>query len=265
MRLTSWLAILAVLCVSAAAQDDSALMQGVKGDKSSYELEESVTITYGILNRGNTPLVYTFSTSKQYDAWVMRGSTEIWRLSKGKYYAQIITNLTLQPGQSRNFEVKWDQRDNSGKQVGPGTYALYAQLTPTKNQPSATTNKIKVGLSSAALVPVTIRECIARASELLNRRVTITGIYRGYQPDSNDPNCKDGPPVTKSDWAISDNTGCMYVTGSVDLNPQKDVGTKISVIGKVQKTSKGQVYLILESATIQKCSATAQSCKFLEH
>ena len=251
MKLTILAAILIVLWVAASAQD-SALMQGVKGDKGSYELEEPVTITYAVHNSGSVPLVYNFPTSKQYDVWVKRGSKEVWRLSKGKMYAQILTNLTLQPNQTRNFEVKWDQRDNACKQVGPGPYTIHAQLTPVKNPPPATTNKIDIGTSSAALVPVTVRECVARATELLNRRVTITGIYRGWQPDPNDPNCKDGPPVTRSDWVIADYTGCLYVTGSINLNPRKDMGTKITIIGKVQKTSKGQVYLILESATINR-------------
>jgi hypothetical protein len=44
----------------------------------------------------------------------------------------------------------------------------------------------------------------------------------------------------------------MYVTGSVNLDPQRDVGVRITVTGKVQRTDKGQVYIVLDSAVIEK-------------
>ena len=58
--------------------------------------------------------------------------------------------------------------------------------------------------------------------------VTITGEYRGWQGEGYEP------PVTRSDWVIRDETGLIYVTGkSPGLDPYKDIGPKITVIGIV--------------------------------
>lgn len=243
--------ILTLLCAAASAQDDG-LMQGVKGDRPSYPLGEEVTITYSLKNVCDQPLVYNFSSAKQYDISIKRGTNEVFRLSRGKMYAQMMTNLVLQPGETKSFEVRWDQRDPSGAQVGPGVYTITAWLTPSgRTKPPVTTGKLEIGTKAGALIPVTIKEAITRSTELVNRRVSISGVYKGWEPDPNDPNCKGGPPVTRSDWVLSDATGCIYVTGPINLDPKENVGTKIAVIGRVQKTPKGQVYLVLESVTCQ--------------
>ena len=98
---------------------------------------------------------------------------------------------------------------------------------------------------------MTIAEAIKNGTSMNGRIVTIDATYRGYQPMS-DPNIRDGPPITKSDWAIGDSTGCMYVTGTINLDPEKDIGTKIVVTGILRKTPNGQVYLVLKMMTISR-------------
>ena len=237
---------------SGCAATSASILQGVKAGKANYRLGETVDLTYGIKNRGDKPITFNFTSTKKFDIWIKRGSTEIFRLSRGRVYATVMTTLTLQPGETKTFNAEWDQKNTAGKQVGPGTYDVFARLTASRNAPPATRYRLEIGAVGPALIPVTVKEAVSHVNELLNRRVVIPAIYRGWQPDSTDPNCKDGPPVTKSDWAISDHTGCMYVTGRIDLDPVKDVGVKVTVVGKVRKTAKGQVYLKLETATIQK-------------
>ena len=67
--------------------------------------------------------------------------------------------------------------------------------------------------------------------------VKIEGIYIGWQ--GSEP-----PPVTRSDWAIRDETGDIYVTGMIlNLDPCTDIGKNITVIGYVEVTEKGKVYI----------------------
>lgn len=236
--------------VSVEAQSYSAdLLQGVKATDRSYEIGQSVEFMFAIKNATDKPVTYTFPSAGQFDLWITLAGQEIFTLSKHQVSAQVITTLNLQPDEVKHYTYTWDQKDNSGKDVGPGTYTVFAQLTPSENKPPAVVNKFTIGKKTAALVPLAISEVVKRVKELEDRRVQIKGAFRGFQPDASDSNTKNGPPVTRSDWAVCDSTGCIYVTGPVALDPEKDIDAKISVIGKVKKTDKGQVYLVLESAT----------------
>jgi len=71
----------------------------------------------------------------------------------------------------------------------------------------------------------------------------VSGEYQGWSGGYG------SPPVTRSDWVITDETGGIYVTGkSSGLDPVSDKGKKISVVGKVE--ANAQVYLIAEIITI---------------
>jgi hypothetical protein len=230
------------------------LIQGVKADKPAYSLGEKIAFQFALRNDSNQAITYKFSSSKQFDLWVTRGGEESYRLSRNRMYAQVITYVALKPGETKTYCAQWDQKDIKGKQVGPGAYTIYAQLTPTGNKPPTST-RVQVGARGATLIPITVKEAISNFTALAGKRVLISATYRGWSPDPNDPNTKDGPPVTRSDWAIRDVTGCMYVVGMVKLDPTKDKGAGITVVGKLEKTEKGQVYMILESATVEKKSS----------
>lgn len=224
------------------------IVQGVISDKKSYPLGAPVKITYAIRNQGTEPITYNFSSAKQFDFWVMRGETEIYRFSKHQVYAQVLTTLTLQPNEVKRYEATWNQVDDQGNPVGPGTYCICAQLTPSANQPPPVKTLISVGTAGAALITLAnIREAVQNASSLVGKTVYLTATYRGFQPTPGDPNTSPGPPVSRSDWAICDSTGCMYVNGATTLDPQKDLGARVNVTGKLQRTSGGQVYLVLVS------------------
>jgi hypothetical protein len=238
-----------VAAVTAGAGADG-VVQGVRAEKYNYKLGDKIVFEYAIHNEGSETVVYSFPTAKQFDVWVSRGGEEVFRESRGRMYAQIITTLALKPGETKSYCATWDQKDFKGKQVGPGVYDVHAQLTPSRNRPSPTVSKVQLGAKGAALIPITIKEAISNYARLVGKRVLISAIYRGWSPNPGDPNTKDGPPISKSDWAICDGSGCMYVVGSVDLDPAKDTGARITVIGKLEKNSKGQVYLMLESATV---------------
>jgi len=222
------------------------IVHGVTADKRRHALGAAIKITYAIRNQGKEPVTYRFSSGKLFDVWITRGDTEVYRHSDGRVYTQAITSITLGPNEVRRFEVTWDQRDRAGKPIGPGAYTAYARLTPSKNPP----DPVKVGLrigGGAAVVPVkSIREAITNASALKGKTIYLTANYRGFRPNPDDANTKTGPPVSRSDWAICDSTGCMYVHGSAPLSAC-DLGTPVNVTGRLQKTSEGQVYLVLVS------------------
>lgn len=261
MRLVFIVSIIAALSAGASlAQLDSfaSLSQGVKADRPAYGLGEPLTLQFAIRNNSSGNTVLNFPTAKQFDIWVTQGDGDVFRASHDQTYAQSRTSLTLRPGETKTFTATWNQQDiTAHKQVGPGVYTINAQLMASgKNSPPVTTGRVRIGGPSAraALVPVTICEAIANAPANLGRKVMISATYRGTAPSPDNSNTKAGPPVTPNDWAICDATGCMYVTGTVTLDPTKDVGTSLTVVGRIARTDQGQVYLILQSATTSRGS-----------
>jgi hypothetical protein len=231
------------------------LLHGVITDKERYAQGAPVKITYAIRNQGAAPLTYNFSSGKLFDVWVRRGDAELWRYSKGQVYTQAVTSITLQPNETRRFEVIWNQVGDDGKAIGPGTYEVNAQLTPSSGAPPPVTCSIQIGSVSPAAVPLpSIREGIRNSTAFQGKTVYFTATYRGWRPDPGDPNTRPGPPITRSDWAVCDSTGCMYVTGGGSLDPDRDFGSQVKVTGKFQKTPNGQVYLLFVS--VQKTNGS---------
>lgn len=250
MRATIFLMAIMGLAGTGLAQQN--VTQGLRTDKPSYGLGETVGFEYAIRNDTNQALRYSFTSGKQFDLWVLCDGGECYRLSKHMFYSQALTSLTLGPGDTKTYRAGWDQKDNSGKQVGPGTFTVYAQLTPSDNAPQPTSARVQIGTKTAALVPVTIKQGIAAFDALDGKMVVVSAVYRGFEPNPKDSNTKDGPPETSRDWAICDDTGCMYVVGKNPLDPVKDRGTAITVICKLKKSAKGQVYMTPQSATTSK-------------
>lgn len=60
------------------------------------------------------------------------------------------------------------------------------------------------------------------------KKIMINGTYQGWSSSTT-------PPVTKSDWIISDGSDEIYVTGKYpDLDPSDDLGKKIRIEGYIE-------------------------------
>ena len=223
------------------------LAQSLTTGQPRYDIGEKVRLTYAIQNRGDRPITYTFPSTQRYDMWVEAGGAEVYRLSKGKFYAAVVTSIVLKPGETKTFNIQWDQRDDRRRPVGAGIYRARVRLTPMKSGPPEVAARFEIGSVGTAPLPLTVREAVRRAAELADRRVIIAGLYRGWEPDPDDPNCRPGPPVTRSDWVIADHTGGMYVTGRTELSPSRDVGTRIEAVGKLARTPPDRSTLCLRA------------------
>ncbi len=80
-------------------------------------------------------------------------------------------------------ELKWDNEQK----------ALYINAPPV-NEPG----------------PVKIEQITNNPPDWVNKKVTVSGEYTGWSPSPLDPATSHGPPVTRSDWTIHDDTGSIY-------------------------------------------------------
>ena len=79
-----------------------------------------------------------------------------------------------------------------------------------------------------------------------NRKIVVHGTYLGWKGKV------DQPQITRSDWAIQDDTGTIYVTGrpAKGLDPYRDIGCQLKLLGTVRVNPKGIPYVRAESVIV---------------
>jgi hypothetical protein len=81
-----------------------------------------ITLVVTVRNRADAPRTLTLPTSQTHDCIVFADEREVWRWSAGRVFAQVLTELTLAPGETRAFSVAWSARDRAGAPLPAGRY-----------------------------------------------------------------------------------------------------------------------------------------------
>lgn len=102
----------------------SSFLTKVSTDKISYNQDETVRILFTITNNSDSNINLTFNSSQIYNFIIYQGNKAIYNWSQGRFFADVITYLKFQPGETKAFSEKWDMKDNSGKKVGDGVYKI---------------------------------------------------------------------------------------------------------------------------------------------
>ena len=111
---------------AAAAAARPALSLTLKSDRAVYYLGQTVQLELALTNDSAIPVSMTLPTGQLYDFRVLLEEREIWRWSAGRAFAPAITEVLLNPGQRGRYRVEWDQRDQAGRSVPAGDYAVEA-------------------------------------------------------------------------------------------------------------------------------------------
>lgn len=85
---------------------------------------------------------------------------------------------------------------------------------------------------------VTITKVLSAPEEYKDSEIVLTGTFRGWKDA-----CEGSAPVTRSDWILEDDTGCIYVSGQLPprvspLNPKNE---RIIVSGRVEIIRNGLI------------------------
>lgn len=251
MRRLAWL-ILAVLAMAlpAGAQKPVRLQQAVQWqvvpELRVVDLGKPVVFVLEVRNVSGAPIELRFSSGKQFDVLVYKQGEwgERWQWSRGKAFTMAFSSIRLNFGEVKRFRVEWDQKDNDGRQVPPGNYRVEAIL-PLVN-PQGRREELKASATFSIRAPrrfstPRIRDLITNLDRWLGEPVFLEGRNAGWKPDPNCQNCAGGPPVTRSDWVLRDDTGCIYVTGV--WAPADTQGQKVFVEGVPRRGRSGQIYI----------------------
>ncbi|MGQ4834036.1 MAG: BsuPI-related putative proteinase inhibitor [Candidatus Asgardarchaeia archaeon] len=113
----------------------------VSTDKEEYRRMEPIKIRVVLTNLSSDKIILTFRSAKMFDIFLLDSSKKIiatW--SKGKFFAQVITNLTLGPKENLEKYVIWNVFKDA--LVMPGVYYLEVYLEAIQGK--ASSNLVKV-------------------------------------------------------------------------------------------------------------------------
>jgi hypothetical protein len=94
-------------------------------DVSTFASGEAIHLGLQLTNHSDNRVSLPFSSSKTYDLIVLGpDGREVWRLSQGRMYAQMLSQLDLEPGDSEHFEAACDPTRGGAPALAPGRYQV---------------------------------------------------------------------------------------------------------------------------------------------
>jgi hypothetical protein len=91
-----------------------------------------VRLRLTVTNTANEPVLLGLGGDPtDFDFVVTRtDGTLVWERMHGLDFDLVLGEYPIAAGQSLHFEHTWDQRDNKGRRVAPGTYSVFGVLFP---------------------------------------------------------------------------------------------------------------------------------------
>ena len=111
---------------------DAGLVAKLESDKSVYGRDESAQFTLTLKNESGQTTALTYPSGQQYDLAARpapKGKFDpkqkaIWQWSRGRAFTMMLQMKQFAPGETLIYKDKWDFKDQNGKPVPPGQYAI---------------------------------------------------------------------------------------------------------------------------------------------
>jgi hypothetical protein len=113
--------------------------------QETFSLGENVPIELFLKNEGAVAVKLSYRTAQKFEVVVQtRKGSEIWRWSADKFFAQMLEEAVLQPGEKMSFSVSWNQVDNQGERVSSGQYRIIGWSMATQLRAESVSAWIKI-------------------------------------------------------------------------------------------------------------------------
>jgi intracellular proteinase inhibitor BsuPI/copper amine oxidase-like protein len=114
----------------------SALELSLKLDAQRFDRDQdAIPIEFVVRNTSDRPVVIPFRSGQEIDIEVVQEGKVVWNWAHGRMFTQALTRLTLQPGETETFSVRWSLKANNGRTVPPGRYLVRGILTAAFERP----------------------------------------------------------------------------------------------------------------------------------
>jgi len=130
---------------SSADQIRQALNTSLDVGQQTYQAGAPVQMTLNVRNTGDQAIRLQMPTGQMYDFVVQNSNgQEIWHWSNGRAFTQSVTQVAVPAGETRSFTVTWNQQDDQGNQVPPGSYTIVGMVTDSSGVPLRSTQTIQI-------------------------------------------------------------------------------------------------------------------------
>jgi len=101
----------------------------ISTDRPQYDIDEVASITVKVTNKGGSPVTFHFRSTRWFDFAVYNSlAREVYRNSRHEYYLMVLTNLTLNPGESKEYVRNWNLVSDEGTKLDPGRYYIIGEF-----------------------------------------------------------------------------------------------------------------------------------------
>jgi hypothetical protein len=119
---------------------DAGLVAKMESDKTTYARDESAQFTLTLKNESGQTTALTYPSGQQYDFAARpapKGKFDpkqkvIWQWSRGRAFTMMLQMKQFAPGETLTYKDKWDFKDQNGKTVPPGQYAIEAFVSANR-------------------------------------------------------------------------------------------------------------------------------------
>jgi hypothetical protein len=189
-----------------------------------WKLGQKLPLKLKLKNRSDQLVQVNLSSHPAFDFVVTKDKAEIWRWSYGKSILETAELKTLNPGEELEFEADWDQRDNKGNLILPGSYEVRGILNVAPHW-KLETEPLFVAMGPGLPLQLTLevpKEALASESVPLKLKIENTSgkvlnLEVGYAPHDFIVTTPDGAEV----WRWSYGKAFPLVTRPLILQPNE--------------------------------------------
>jgi hypothetical protein len=86
---------------------------------------------------------------------------------------------------------------------------------------------------------ITIQKILKNPAEFANKEIALEGAFQGWKGK-----CEDSSPLSRSDWILKDETGCIYVSGKIPggVSTTEPRGEVVVLSGTLRAKEGGKPY-----------------------
>lgn len=132
------------------AQANASLPVALKSDKASYRRGETLSFTMTMRNASDQTQTLRFTSGQNFDLLARRAdaaadSPPLWRWASDKMFTREIRDVSLRPGEEREFTATWDQSGGDAQALPRGSYVVTAEIASV---PRLASNAVTVELAN---------------------------------------------------------------------------------------------------------------------
>ena len=127
-------------------------------------------------------------------------------------------------------------------------FSLWFGACGTAESTSQRSNLPEIKKAISSYQEINIESIWEHPDEFKDQKVLVQGSYLGWRGQVEHPH------VSRSDWALQDETGAIYITGlpAKGLDPVQDIGRLLEVFGTVELNAKAVPYIRAESVILKE-------------